>query len=139
LSRRSAVYTIFIVYPLIMCLLTAWTATRGLGTAVWNHLQTINGCSRTGISGCPCGIRWSARFAFHFVMPLSSCMHLAQQADPAQHGVQDHHLCVLCDPRVLCGLLWSFILKPNNGLINSVFRLIGLDALCLDWIGGRGF
>lgn len=35
-------------------------------------------------------------------------------------------------------LLWIFILQPRFGMLNTLLRGIGLDALALTWLGGRG-
>ena len=40
-------------------------------------------------------------------------------------------------PGAIAGLIWLFMLDPVSGLINSVLRSIGLDALALQWIGGK--
>lgn len=37
---------------------------------------------------------------------------------------------------ILVGLIWVFILDPQMGLVNIVFRKLGLDQLALEWIGG---
>lgn len=35
---------------------------------------------------------------------------------------------------VVCGLIWSWMYHPENGLINSVFRGLGLDSLARGWL-----
>lgn len=42
-----------------------------------------------------------------------------------------------CIGAIVVGLVWTFILDPTRGLLNSCLRAIGLDALALEWIGGR--
>ncbi len=37
---------------------------------------------------------------------------------------------------IIVGLIWGFILNPEYGLINSVLRKLGLESLCIEWIGG---
>lgn len=36
------------------------------------------------------------------------------------------------------GILWAWMLSPNIGVINTVLRKIGLDALALNWLGEAG-
>lgn len=40
-------------------------------------------------------------------------------------------------PVVVVGLLWQFMLEPNNGLVNGVLRQIGLGALAGPWLTGE--
>jgi ABC-type sugar transport system permease subunit len=38
---------------------------------------------------------------------------------------------------VVCGLVWSWMYQPANGLINSVLRTIGLDSLAKGWLSDK--
>lgn len=38
---------------------------------------------------------------------------------------------------VVGGLMWSWMYHPANGLINSMLRLVGLDALALGWLSDK--
>jgi len=37
---------------------------------------------------------------------------------------------------VVVGLLWSWIYNPQFGLLNDLLRLVGMENLILDWLGG---
>lgn len=37
---------------------------------------------------------------------------------------------------IIIGIIWGYILNPNYGMLNSLLRSIGLDALAIEWIGG---
>lgn len=37
---------------------------------------------------------------------------------------------------IIIGIIWGNLLNPNYGLVNSVLRNLGLDALAIEWIGG---
>lgn len=133
-------YTVFIVYPLIMCLFYSFTGYRGLGTAEWNHFANYTRLFSdkyfwlSAKNSLICAIA-----LFVFVMPLSFLFAFWLNRQNKRNTV--YKIIIFASyviPGVLCGLLWSFILKPNNGLINSVLRTIGLDALCLNWIGDKG-
>jgi multiple sugar transport system permease protein len=39
---------------------------------------------------------------------------------------------------VVCGLIWSWMYHPADGLINSVLRAIGLGSLAQGWLSDRG-
>lgn len=133
-------YTVFIVYPLVMCFFYSMTGYRGLGTAIWNHFNNYKRLFTDRYFWL--SLRNSMICAvslFIFVMPLSFLYAFWLNKQTRRNTV--YKIIIFASyviPGVLCGLLWSFILKPNNGLINSVLRLAGLDALCLDWIGGKG-
>jgi len=38
---------------------------------------------------------------------------------------------------VVCGLIWSWMYQPANGMINSVLRSIGLDSLAKGWLSDK--
>ena len=38
---------------------------------------------------------------------------------------------------VVCGLIWSWMYHPENGLINAVFRKLGLDSLTRGWLSDQ--
>ena len=42
-----------------------------------------------------------------------------------------------CVGGIIVGLVWTFILDPSKGLVNNFLRSVGMEALALDWIGGR--
>jgi ABC-type sugar transport system permease subunit len=39
---------------------------------------------------------------------------------------------------VVCGLIWSWMYHPADGLINSVLRAIGLGSLAQGWLSDKG-
>ena len=38
---------------------------------------------------------------------------------------------------VVCGLIWSWMYHPENGLINSVLRLLGLNSITRGWLSDQ--
>lgn len=40
-------------------------------------------------------------------------------------------------PIIVTGLLWQFMLEPQNGLINSTLKAIGLEFLAGQWLSGE--
>lgn len=133
-------YIAFIIYPLLMCFFYSFTGYRGLGKAVWNgfaNYQRIINDKYFWIS-----VRNSLICAislFIMVMPLSFLYALWLKKQTMRNSI--YKIIVFASyviPGVLCGLLWSFILKPNNGLINSFLRAVGLGSLSQNWIGDKG-
>lgn len=133
-------YTVFIVYPLFMSIYYSMTGYRGLGTAVWNNFANYKRLFVDRYFWV--SVRNSLVCAvalFLFVMPLSFLFAYWLNKQSRRNTI--YKVIIFSSyviPGVLCGLLWSFILKPNTGLINMALRAVGLDALCLDWIGGKG-
>ena len=33
------------------------------------------------------------------------------------------------------GIIWSFVFHPNMGIVNSLLKFVGLDALARPWVG----
>lgn len=130
-------YTAFIVYPLFMCLVYSFTGYRGLGTMEWNHFA--NYVRLAGDRYFWISVRNSLVCAvalFIFVIPLSFLYAFWLQRQRRRNTV--YKVIIFASyviPGVLCGLLWSFLLKPDSGLINSALRLLGIDGP--KWIGGN--
>lgn len=40
---------------------------------------------------------------------------------------------------VVCGLIWSWMYQPANGLINEVLRAMGLDSLAQGWLSDKRY
>ncbi|MFC9973087.1 carbohydrate ABC transporter permease [Spirillospora sp. NPDC050679] len=41
-------------------------------------------------------------------------------------------------PIVIAGVVWSWLLAPENGAVNELLRAVGLDGLAHDWLGDEG-
>lgn len=133
-------YIAFIIYPLVMCFFYSFTGYRGIGKAIWNGFANYSRLFSDKYfwlsvkNSLVCAVS-----LFVFVMPMSFLYALWLNKQTFRNTV--YKVIIFASyviPGVLCGLLWSFILKPNTGLINSVLRAIGLDNLCQNWIGDKG-
>ncbi len=133
-------YIAFIIYPLIMCFFYSFTGYRGLGKAVWNGFANYKRIVRDKYFWI--SVRNSLICAislFIMVMPLSFLFAYWLKKQTKRNTI--YKIIIFSSyviPGVLCGLLWSFILKPNNGLINSFLQAIGLGSLKQNWIGDTG-
>lgn len=131
-------YTAFIIYPLIMCLVYSFTGYRGIGALEWNNFANYTRLIHDRYFWL--SVRNSLICAvslFLFVIPLSFLYALWLNKQRKRNTV--YKVIIFASyviPGVLCGLLWSFILKPNNGLINSLLALIGVKGSA--WIGANG-
>lgn len=131
-------YKAFIIYPLIMCLVYSFTGYRGIGALEWNNFANYTRLIHDRYFWL--SVRNSLICAvslFLFVIPLSFLYALWLNKQRKRNTV--YKVIIFASyviPGVLCGLLWSFILKPNNGLINSLLALIGVKGPA--WIGANG-
>ena len=131
-------YTAFIVYPLVMCMFYSFTGYRGLGTITWNNFGNYRRLVQDQYFWL--SVRNSLVCAvslFLFVVPLSFLFALWLNEQRRRNAV--YKVIVFASyviPGVLCGLLWSFLLKPNNGLFNSLLAMLGVKGPV--WIGGKG-
>lgn len=121
-----------------MCLYYSFTNYQGLGTPEWNNFA--NYARLVGDKYFWTSVRNSLICAvslFIFVIPMSFLYALWLNKQRKRNTV--YKVIIFSSyviPGVLCGLLWSFLLKPNNGLINSILALIGVEGPI--WIGGTG-
>ena len=131
-------YTAFIIYPLVMCVFYSFTGYRGLGTMTWNHFANYKRLVQDQYfwlsvkNSMVCAVS-----LFLFVVPLSFLYALWLNRQSRRNSV--YKVVIFSSyviPGVLCGLLWSFLLKPNNGLFNSLLALLGIKGPV--WIGGKG-
>ena len=131
-------YTAFIVYPLVMCMFYSFTGYRGLGTITWNNFGNYRRLVQDQYFWL--SVRNSLVCAvslFLFVVPLSFLFALWLNEQRRRNAV--YKVIVFASyviPGVLCGLLWSLLLKPNNGLFNSLLAMLGVKGPV--WIGGKG-
>ena len=132
-------YTAFVIYPLIMCFYYSFTGYRALGAPVWNGLANYSRLisDRYFLISVRNSLICAAAL-FIFVLPLSFLFAFWLNKKRKRNAV--YKVIVFAPyviPGVLCGLLWSFLLKPDNGLINSLLGLFGVKGPV--WIGKPGF
>jgi len=132
-------YTVFVAIPLIICLVYSFTGYRGVGEAVWNNLANYSRLIRDKYVGI--SIRNSLLCAITMiivVMPASFAFaYLLNKKTKRNEIYKVVIFAPYVIPGVLAGLIWMFMLEPSGGLINTVLRAIGLDALAFKWIGGQ--
>lgn len=129
-------YTAFIIYPLVMSFIYSFTGYRALGAAKWNNfanytrLFTDRYFLNSVRNSLICAVA-----LFVFVMPLSFLFALWLNKQSKRNSVYKVIIfSAYVIPGVLCGLIWSFILKPDNGLFNVLLNVLGIKGP--HWIGG---
>lgn len=121
-----------------MCLFYSFTDYRGLGGLNWNNFANYVRLANDQYFWL--SVRNSMICAvalFVLVIPMSFLYALWLNKQTKRNAV--YKVIIFASyviPGVLCGLLWSFLLKPNNGLINSILALLNIKGPV--WIGGKG-
>lgn len=121
-----------------MSIFYSFTGYRALGAATWNNFANYTRLVEDKYfwlsvkNSLICAVS-----LFVFVIPLSFLYALWLNKQRKRNTV--YKVIVFASyviPGVLCGLLWSFLLKPQNGLINSILGLFDIKGPV--WIGGNG-
>ena len=138
LAPTLAVYTLFIIVPVIVAVYYSFTEYSGLGKATFTGLENyvrmfqdrlfLIALKNTFLVLCASVV---------FLMVGSFLIALIMNVDFKGNGL---FKMVLFAPYVIApiiiGIIWGYILNPNYGLLNSFLRAVGLDALAIEWIGG---
>jgi raffinose/stachyose/melibiose transport system permease protein len=139
LLPQFTLFTVFIVVPVFMVFYFSFTNFKAFGAydfvGLSNYVQLFKdrffliGLKNTmivTIVGMAIGIPLSFLFAFFVNKP----------------GIKNTvYKTIFFGPNTLSGivvgLMWSFVLDPVTGFINTFLRSVGLGNLALQWIGGR--
>lgn len=139
LAPTLIIYTLFIIIPVAVAIYYSFTEYTGLGKAAFIGLENyfrmfqdrlfLIALKNTFLVLCA---------SIVFLMVGSFLIALIMNVDFKGNGL---FKMVLFAPYVIApiiiGIIWGYILNPNYGLLNSFLRAAGLDALAIEWIGGR--
>lgn len=132
------VYTIYIIWPIIMAVGYSFTKYSGIGRANFNGLNNYRRLLQDEIF-------WISLkntmiiFAVSFVLLLVGAFFVAL--------LLNHHLkfadvskALIFSPAIIApiivGIIWVYILDPQVGIINGILDAVGLSNLKQTWIGG---
>jgi ABC-type sugar transport system permease subunit len=79
-------------------------------------------------------IKWIGSF---ITVPVAAGLALAMALDravPASKFFKALFFFPMVLSFVVCSLIWSWMYQPDSGIINSVLRLAGMDALAKGWL-----
>lgn len=132
------VYLVYIILPVIVSFCYSLTEYSGIGAAKFVGLH--NYASLLGDS-----LFWkSLKNTFivllvAFVLLLPGAFLLALLLNVKIKGgnaVKAMNFAPSIVAPILVGLIWVFILDPQMGLINVIFKKTGMEQIALQWIGG---
>ncbi|WP_454930621.1 carbohydrate ABC transporter permease [Actinomyces israelii] len=132
-----ALYGAFMLYPLARVLLLSLYRWDGLGTGTWvgadNYVQTLSDDRLLGAFGHALVL-----IVFYALIPLAIGLVLADLLTRARLKGLGFFRTVVFLPQVVAmvvlAVAWRRIYAPD-GLLNSVLRALGLDALTRAWLG----
>lgn len=123
-------YSVFIVYPLAAAFFLSFTDYRGIGGFNWNSFGNYLRLAKDPYfflalkNSLVC-----AAAMLVLVLPLSFLLALWLNKENRRNAVYKVVIfAAYVIPGVLTALIWSFILKPNGGLINELLKLIGVKG-----------
>ena len=132
-------FTLLFILPLFLAFGYSFSSYRGVGQAVWNNFKNYKLLLTDKLLGVSI-INTLKMAAINLILtlPLSFFLaYLLRQTSKKNTVYKTILFAPYVIPGAIAGLIWLFMLDPVSGLINSVLRSIGLDALALQWIGGK--
>ena len=132
------IYTAFLIVPIFIAIYYSMTNYSGIGKAVFVGLKNYKlmlsdklflvALKDTGILLAICVL---LLFVLSFIVAL-----LLNKDFRGGAIVKAIVFAPYVIAPILVGIIWTYLLNPNYGLFDSFFRLIGLDKLAIEWIGG---
>jgi len=133
------IYLVWVIGPMFYTLYLSLTDWDGLSTPNfigWRNYQKLfkDPVFYTSLKN---NLKWVISF---ITIPVVAGLTLAMALNRSIPGAKIIKAS-LYSPMVLSlvvgGLMWSWMYHPANGLINSMLRLVGLDALALGWLSDK--
>lgn len=132
------IYTVFLIAPIFIAIYYSMTDYTGIGKAVFAGLKNYRlmfsdklfliALKDTAILLAACVL---------LLYVLSFCIALLLNRDFRGGAfVKAIVFAPYVIAPILVGIIWSYVLNPNYGLVNSVLHATGIDKLAVEWIGG---
>ncbi len=132
-------FTLLFILPLFLAFGYSFTSYRGVGQAVWNNFKNYKLLFTDKLLGVSIANTLKmAAINLILTLPVSfSLAYLLRETSRKNTIYKTVLFAPYVIPGAIAGLIWLFMLDPVSGLVNSVLRSTGLDALALQWIGGK--
>ncbi|MEA3309047.1 MAG: sugar ABC transporter permease [Chloroflexota bacterium] len=129
-------YLIWVIGPMLYTFYLSLTKWDGLSDPVYIGLRNYEKLFRDPVffTSLKNNLKWIASFiTIPVVLGLGLAMVL-NRSIPGAKFFKASFYSPLVLSLVVCGLIWSWMYHPANGLINSVLRDIGLDTWTQGWL-----
>lgn len=134
-----AIYLLWVIGPMFYTFYLSLTKWDGLTQPVFIGLRNYEKLFRDPVfyTSLKNNLRWIASFiTVPVVLGLGLAVALNQSIPGAKFFKASFYSPMVLS-LVVCGLIWSWMYHPANGLINSVLRAVGLDSWTQGWLSNR--
>lgn len=136
LSVPLAIYLLWVVGPMLYTFYLSLTNWDGLSTPEFIGMKNYIRLFRDDVFflSLKNNLIWIAFFiTIPVVMGLALAMLLNKQV-PGSRIFKASFYSPMVLSLVVCGLIWSWLYNPSQGLINNVLKSLGMDGLARGWL-----
>jgi len=131
-----AIYLVWVVGPMLYTFYLSLTDWDGISQLNFIGLRNFRSLFRDRVfyKSFTNNIKWIGSF---ITVPVAAGLALAMalnRAVPASKFFKALFFFPMVLSFVVCGLIWSWMYQPDSGIINSVLRLVGLNAVARGWL-----
>lgn len=132
------IYTIFIIIPVGVALYYSFTEYSGLGHAAFTGMENYTRMFHdklflTALKNTLLVLMCSIVFLLAGSFLVALLMNVGFKGNAFFKMIVFAPYVIA---PIIIGIIWGYILNPNYGLLNSLLRVMGLDVLAIEWIGG---
>ena len=133
------IYLIWVIGPMVYTFflsLTNWDGLSKPGVIGWRNYERLFRDPVFYIS-LTNNLKWVVSF---ITIPVVAGLALAMalnRAIPGERFFKASFYSPLVLSLVVCGLIWSWMYHPANGLINEALRALGLESMAKGWLSDR--
>jgi len=134
-----AIYLLWVIGPMFYTFYLSLTKWDGLTQPIFIGLRNYEKLFQDPVfyTSLKNNLRWIASFiTIPVVLGLGLAVALNQSIPGAKFFKASFYSPMVLS-LVVCGLIWSWMYHPANGLINSALRAVGLDSLAQGWLSNR--
>jgi ABC-type sugar transport system permease subunit len=134
-----AIYLLWVIGPMFYTFYLSLTKWDGLTQPVFIGLRNYEKLFQDPVfyTSLKNNLRWIGSFiTIPVVLGLGLAVALNQSIPGAKFFKASFYSPMVLS-LVVCGLIWSWMYHPANGLINSALRAVGLDSLAQGWLSNR--
>lgn len=134
-----AIYLLWVIGPMFYTFYLSLTKWDGLTQPIFIGLRNYEKLFQDPVfyTSLKNNLRWIGSFiTIPVVLGLGLAVALNQSIPGAKFFKASFYSPMVLS-LVVCGLIWSWMYHPANGLINSALRAVGLDSLAQGWLSDK--